>query len=274
MSNTDSSEIPGCTLPGAQDKVQAELIDGRYVACQSPGPLHIPAFPAPPLDPRKVAEFRNQPGPPSVVDTIIGRHRKAYEVECTYRQLAIESSRAIVELSGFHLSEDGEALQEQYIRGEITVRECIDEIKRRYGVGTYTEDNTELLADFERKAMRRRQRLFDAGALITEEQLRDVLDISRQVLEQTIRDSRLFYIDGTAGERWYPSFLADASIRANVERVCLALAGLSGEVMFQFFMTPKHSLGRKTPIAAISNWYEVDRVLSTAAEFKQRNLSR
>lgn len=274
MSKTDSGEIPGCTLPGGQDKFQADLIDGRYVACQPPEPLHIPSFPAPPLDPRKVAEFRNESAPPSIVDTIIGRHRNAYEVECTYRQLAIESSRAIVELSGFHLSEDGEALQEQYIRGEITIQECVDEIKRRYRVGTYTEDNSELLADFERKAMRRRQRLFDAGALITEEQLCDVLDVSRQALEQAIRDSRLFYIDGTGGERWYPSFLADVSIRADVERVCLALAGLSGEVMFQFFMTPKHLLGRKTPIAAISNWYEVGRVLRAAVEFKERNLHR
>ena len=274
MSKIDSGGIPGCTLPGAQDKVQAELIGGRYVACQPPGPLHIPAFPAPPLDPRKIAEFRSEPGPPSIVDTIIEQCRKAYEVECTYRQLDIESARAIVELSGLHISEDGIELQERYIRSEITVQDCIDEILRRYTPGMDAEDNTELLIELERRAMTRRQRLFDAGALITEQQLRDALDISPDTLEQAVRDSRMFYVSGIEGERWYPSFLANASIRANVEGVCLTLAGLPGEVMFQFFTTPKHSLGRKTPIAAILDWHEVDRVLHTALEFKERILGR
>lgn len=53
----------------------------------------------------------------------------------------------------YHFSEDGIALQERYIRGEITIPECIDEIKRRYRPEIDTESNTELLGELERKVM-------------------------------------------------------------------------------------------------------------------------
>lgn len=102
MLESTDVEIPGSTLPGTQDKVQAELIGGRYIACRPSDQLRIPAFPAPPLDLKKVAQLGSEPGPPSIVDTIIEQRRKAYEIGCTYSQLAIEPSRAIVELSGKH----------------------------------------------------------------------------------------------------------------------------------------------------------------------------
>jgi hypothetical protein len=152
MPQDTDGQVPGSTLPGAQDKFQAELINGRYVAGQPQEPVHIPSFPAPPIDPRKVSEFKNQPGPPSIVDTII-KGRSVYEDECAYRQLTITSLRAIVELSGLHVSEDQVALQERYIRGEITVQECIDEIMRRYRPEVEAEDNTELLDELESKAI-------------------------------------------------------------------------------------------------------------------------
>lgn len=77
MSESIDDKISGTTLPGAQDKYQAELIDGFYVARKPRGAVHIPSFPAPPIDPRKVEQFTNQPGPPSIVDTIIEQCRKA-----------------------------------------------------------------------------------------------------------------------------------------------------------------------------------------------------
>jgi hypothetical protein len=273
MSKSHDDELPGSTLPGAQDKVQVELINGRYVMCESLGRLHIPSFPAPPLDPKKVAEFRNEAGPPSIVDTIIGR-RKAYEGQCAYRQLAIESARTSVELSGLHYSEDAIALQERYIRGQITLQECIDEIKRRYRPEIDAKNDIELLGGIEDKSMIRCQRLVDIGVLITEQQLRHALDISREALEIAIRDGRMFCVGGSGGERRFPSFFADESIRGDVETVCRSLGGLSGEVMFQFFMTPQHSLHRKTPIAAISYRHQLDLILRTAVEFKERNLGR
>jgi hypothetical protein len=96
MANRNDDELPGFTLPGAQDKVQAQFIDGHYVICKSPGPLRLSAFPAPPPHPRKVAEFRNESGPPSIVDTIIGP-RSDYEGECGRTPVAAISNRYEVE---------------------------------------------------------------------------------------------------------------------------------------------------------------------------------
>ncbi|BDT58108.1 hypothetical protein MasN3_16020 [Massilia varians] len=79
MRKSNDDGIPGCCLGGAQDKVQAEFIDGRFVVQQSIGPLYIASRPAPPVDPKKLAEFRNEPGPPSIVDTIIAQRQEAYE---------------------------------------------------------------------------------------------------------------------------------------------------------------------------------------------------
>lgn len=72
MKKNDEDEIPGCTLGGAQDKFQAELINGQYVPVKAPGVLDIPSRLASPVNPAKLAAFKNVDGPPSIVDVIIG----------------------------------------------------------------------------------------------------------------------------------------------------------------------------------------------------------
>lgn len=48
------------------------------------------------------------------------------------RQEAINSARASVVLSGLKVSPEAEAIQQQWVRGEISMEECIAEIKGLY----------------------------------------------------------------------------------------------------------------------------------------------
>lgn len=273
MPESNDHELPGSTLPGAQTKYLAELIDGRYVAVEAPGPLHIPNHPAPPIDPAKVAAFTYEPAPLSIVDVFIEQHKK-YTHDCTMRMIAMETAKASTELEGLYMSEEDEEGHEQYVRGEMTTQECVDDALQRYSQHMPHEDNSDQLDDLERRAIARRKRLVDAGALITEWQLLKALDISPQALEQAVADHRIFFISGPGKEKLYPSFFVDASMRDAIEQVSVALGDLVGETKWQFFVTPKHSIGRRLPIVAITDRFEVDSVVRAAREFQERSLGR
>jgi antitoxin VbhA-like protein len=48
------------------------------------------------------------------------------------RQAAMDFGRASVALEGLKVSPEAEALQRQWVRGEISLEACVDAIKRRY----------------------------------------------------------------------------------------------------------------------------------------------
>ena len=50
-----------------------------------------------------------------------------------HRQAAMDFGRVSVALEGLKCSPEGEALQQQWVRGEISMQEYIDTIKHRYG---------------------------------------------------------------------------------------------------------------------------------------------
>lgn len=121
---------------------------------------------------------------------------------------------------------------------------------------TSVEDNTQLMADFEREAIMRRRRLLEQGELLTRRQLCERLGITPRTLAEAVWDHRLFWIDGDTGEHWYPGFFADsASHLPDIERVSIALGELPGAVKWQVFTTLKYSLGGNTPIAVLrTDW--------------------
>jgi hypothetical protein len=136
------------------------------------------------------------------------------------------------------------------------------------------EDNTPLLARMDAGAVARRQELHEKGLLLTSAQLCERLGISRQAVSKAVKDKRMFWVDGPSGAQWYPDFFANAQAhRRDIERVSVALADLPGAAKWQFFTTPKHSLGGQTPVAAVGAG-ELEQVVRTAAEFKERNLGR
>lgn len=165
-------------------------------------------------------------------------------------------------------------VKEFHMRGGLDNDECIAEIHIVSGLSKCGDHNNDLLADVEARALTRRKRLFKAASLITKQELCGALGVSVQMIDEFVSNRIMFYITGPEGEAWYPSFFADSSIMVDVQRVCLALGDLTGDVKWQFFMTGKHSLNRQTPISALSANYDVGRVLRTAAEFRERSLGR
>lgn len=134
------------------------------------------------------------------------------------------------------------------------------------------EDNTRLLENLANKAMARRRELHERGELLTARQLCECLGFGEEDLQQAVREGRMFWIEGTHGSHWYPSFfVAGTASRCDVEEVTRVLDPLPGEIKWAFFTTPKYSLDGRTPIDALRD-QEVARVLRTAAEFVVRNL--
>jgi hypothetical protein len=136
------------------------------------------------------------------------------------------------------------------------------------------EDNTDLLDGLAAGAMARRQQLHEQGALLTSAQTCERLGITRQALSKAVKDGRLFWIDGPGGAQWYPGFYAASTAnRKHIEKVAVALGDLPGDAKWQFFTTPKHSLGGKTPVAALEAG-ALEQVLRTALEVRERSVGR
>ncbi|TWI48321.1 hypothetical protein IP92_01709 [Pseudoduganella flava] len=136
------------------------------------------------------------------------------------------------------------------------------------------EDNTGLMARLQDEGMRRRATLHAQGELLDSADLCARLGISRQALSKAIRDKRLFRVDGTGGAHWYPAFFAtSAGHRRDLEQVSVQLGELPGDVKWNFFTTPKYSLGERTPLEAVERG-DCAQALRAAAEYRERNLGR
>lgn len=136
------------------------------------------------------------------------------------------------------------------------------------------EDNSVLLDELESAALARREALHEKGELLSSSQMCERLGISRQALSKAVRDRRMFWLGGTNGAQWYPSFFADGSLnRRDLEQVSVALGELPGATKWQFFISPKHSLKGLTPVDVLRQG-ALERVLRTAAEVTERNLGR
>jgi hypothetical protein len=96
-----------------------------------------------------------------------------------------------------------------------------------------------------RKRLAAARKVLPAGDIITQ------LNISRQALSKAVKAHRLFAVEA-GGERLYPAFFADADLdRRQLERVAKELGELPGWQKWEFFMTPKASLGGLTPVEAL-----------------------
>ncbi|MBK4735658.1 hypothetical protein [Noviherbaspirillum pedocola] len=114
-----------------------------------------------------------------------------------------------------------------------------------------------------------RQRDLAEGRLLGAAAMRERLGISRQALSAALRAQRIFALLGPSGDYLYPAFFADPGLdRAVLEKVCRALGGLPGGAKWEFFTTPKGSLGRKTPLQALAKG-RIDAVLAAAAAFAE-----
>lgn len=265
MSKSYDDEIPASTLGGAQDKFVVQRIDGRYVPVEPPRSLHIPSWPAPDIDPAKLATFTNEPGPPSIVETIIDNGPLWDPPLRDPKPLLRSAPTPILLEVRAKLKAAAAADQELLKRGEISADEAVAAIKLRYGE---LEHDNAYQAGLKEEAAQRLQGFFDAGELITADELCSRLDISPQDLDRAIRERRMFYVPGLDHETWYPAFFADP-YRLDVERVSVALGEIDGLKKWQFFIEPRWLLGGETGLVSLQ-LENHEMVMRAAAAFAER----
>lgn len=131
-------------------------------------------------------------------------------------------------------------------------------------------NDQELLASFKLAAHSSLLRLVQNRAVITAEELALAVGVSQLDLCEAVQAGRLFKVE-VDGRRYYPAFYAAQDIdRTRLERVIKVLSGLGGWSQWQFFTTPKGSLGDITPLEALQRKRMFAAVLRCAAGFAER----
>lgn len=158
-----------------------------------------------------------------------------------------------------------------------TMRASIDELTHAEQLGGASApagmrrpkvDTADFMADLARQEEARRAADIAAGRLISGAQMRERLQISAQALSAALKKGRIFALLGPSGEYLYPAFFADQKHdRRILERVSQALGELPGASKWDFFTTPRLSLGGKTTLAALEKG-KVDPVMDAARAFR------
>ncbi|MDN7426861.1 hypothetical protein [Burkholderia sp. AU45388] len=124
-------------------------------------------------------------------------------------------------------------------------------------------------ADPERQVQAERRMLVADGKLLPAGQTWAGLGMTRQALSKAVASGRIFAVDVGAAQ-YYPAFYLAGDIdRKTLGRVTQCLGDLPGWSKWQFFTTPKASLGNVTPLVALSRG-KVDEVERAATAFAER----
>lgn len=130
--------------------------------------------------------------------------------------------------------------------------------------------NQEFTAQLDQQSLDYRQWQLEEGLLLTSANFLAPLGISRQALSKAVKEHRMFFVDGPSGSQLYPAFfVTDKQKRRLLEKVARALGDLPGPSKWQFFITPKISLGGRSPVMAVNDG-DIDRVMAAAAAFRGR----
>lgn len=157
--------------------------------------------------------------------------------------------------------------------------DLVARIKRRSSAGSATTEDeagmvspTENLEFLERLSDMERSEtstLEKSGQLLDSQVLAALMGVSRQAINKAEAELRMFSLDGAAGKKLYPAFFADKKIdRRAVQKVSKALERLAGSSKLQFFMNPRVSLGKKTPVEALRQG-KFEQVLAAAVAFRE-----
>ena len=123
--------------------------------------------------------------------------------------------------------------------------------------------------DFDRRALAERRALVADGKLLPAAETWVGLDITRQALTKAVAAGRIFTVD-VGATPYYPAFYLTGDIdRKTLGKVTQHLGTLPGWSKWQFFTTPKASLGNVTPLDALASG-KVEQVERAAAAFVQR----
>lgn len=109
----------------------------------------------------------------------------------------------------------------------------------------------------------------DVPCLVDEEEFARLSGMPAEVVAKAVAEGSMFYVvrDGRAQ---YPSFFADPRInQRHVMAVCRRLVALPDGSKWQFFTTPKGSLGAITPLDALQRGMR-EKVFRAAEGFAER----
>lgn len=91
-----------------------------------------------------------------------------------------------------------------------------------------------------------------SGELLDSAAFADRIGWTRQALSKALAARRVFFVEH-AGARYFPAFYADARYeRRQLEAVTKILGDLPGGAKLQFFLNPRGSLNRATPLQALT----------------------
>lgn len=111
----------------------------------------------------------------------------------------------------------------------------------------------DFMAGLERQEIDQRARDTDEGRLVPGAVLAARLNMTPQGLHHALKAKRIFTLQGPSGEKVYPAFFADPrQDRKMLEKVSKALGDLPGAAKWDFFMSPRESLGKRTPLEALA----------------------
>jgi hypothetical protein len=109
----------------------------------------------------------------------------------------------------------------------------------------------------------------DVPCLVDEEEFARLSGMAAKLVAKAVAEGSMFYV-ARDGRAQYPSFFADPRIdQRHVKAVCRRLGDLPGGSKWQFFTTPKGSLGGITPLDALQRGMR-EKVQRAAEGFAER----
>lgn len=125
------------------------------------------------------------------------------------------------------------------------------------------------MASFLKDAESYHHRLVADGEVLPLPIVAAALGLSREALEQRLREGRMFSVR-VGSEEYCPAFFLDKSLdRSQLEDVCLILRYLHDWSKWQFFSQPKASLSGITPVQALLQG-SFEAVKESAGAFAER----
>ena len=170
----------------------------------------------------------------------------AREVVARLQQLAPRRPRTVV--SAFRV-----ALPDRESARVIHIAKLIAglEITKKRSAGAQTAKRAAASDSLTARAIAARSALLKARQVVPSKDICATLSFTRQALSRAVKEHRMFSV-AVGSDRLYPAFYADASLdRQQLESVAKELGSLPGWSKWQFFTTPKASLGGATPIEAL-----------------------
>ncbi len=143
------------------------------------------------------------------------------------------------------MAEDIEAIVESEAKVEPVINQST--------AGTAPMTTDDFMASLRQQEKEQREKDIATHQLVPGSEMRVRLGVSPQALSAALKAKRIFVMQGPSGGYYYPAFFADTQYdRPVLEKVCKALGNLPAASKWDFFTTPKISLGNKTPLDALA----------------------